>query len=79
MHCNGRCQMMKKMQQEEKKDQENPERKNDNKNEVLLSSKSFFAVIIETHYTIFYKVASLQVAANYSFNYVHPIFHPPGV
>lgn len=46
MHCNGKCQMMKKLKQEEKKDQENPERKSENKNEVLLSSKSFFASLI---------------------------------
>lgn len=46
MHCNGKCQMMKKLKQEEKKDQENPERKSENKNEVLLSSKSFFASLV---------------------------------
>jgi hypothetical protein len=42
MHCNGRCQMMKKMQQEEKQDQRNAERKSVNKMDVL-SSRSFFA------------------------------------
>ena len=41
MHCNGKCQMMKKLKQEEKKDENNPERKIENKNEVL-SSRSFF-------------------------------------
>jgi hypothetical protein len=41
MHCNGKCQMMKKILQEEKKDQENTERRENLKNEVL-SSKSFF-------------------------------------
>lgn len=41
MHCNGKCQVMKKMQEEEKKEQENRERKWDNKITVL-SSKSFF-------------------------------------
>jgi hypothetical protein len=29
MHCNGKCQLMKKMRQEEKKDRENPGRKTD--------------------------------------------------
>ena len=43
MHCNGKCQMMKKLQEQEKKDQENPERKSENKNELVLSSKSFFS------------------------------------
>jgi hypothetical protein len=41
MHCNGKCQMMKKLKQEDKKDQNNPERKAENKNE-LVSSTSFF-------------------------------------
>ena len=27
LHCNGKCQMMKKLQQEEKNDQQAPERK----------------------------------------------------
>ena len=34
MHCNGKCQMMKKLEQEEKNDQENLERKAANKNEI---------------------------------------------
>jgi len=42
MHCNGKCQMMKKLKQEEKKDEQNPERKTENKNEIILSSKSFY-------------------------------------
>lgn len=43
MHCNGKCQVRKKIQQEDRKDQENPERRAENKNELVLSSKSFFA------------------------------------
>lgn len=45
MHCNGKCQMMKKLKQEEKKDQQNPERKSENKNEIALSSRSFFPAL----------------------------------
>ena len=41
MHCNGKCQLMKKMQEEEEENQQLPERKFENKMEVL-SSKSFF-------------------------------------
>ncbi len=44
MHCNGKCQMMKKLQQQEKSDQGNPERKMENKIEVI-SAKSFFATL----------------------------------
>lgn len=41
LHCNGKCQAMKKLQQQEKKDQDMPDTRNDGKFEVL-SSKSFF-------------------------------------
>lgn len=34
LHCNGECQLMKKLRQEEKKDQSNPNRKQENNNEV---------------------------------------------
>lgn len=42
MHCNGKCQMMKKLEEEERKDAQNAERKSENKNENIVSSKSFF-------------------------------------
>ena len=44
MHCNGQCQMMKKMQQEEKKEQQNSARKSENKIRVL-SSGSFYCTV----------------------------------
>ncbi|HVM88996.1 MAG TPA: hypothetical protein VMT76_12475 [Puia sp.] len=44
MHCNGKCQVMKKIREQEKKDQENAESKGGNKYEVF-SSKSFFATV----------------------------------
>jgi hypothetical protein len=44
MHCNGKCQMTKKLQAEDKKDQQNPERKTENKDQVA-SSKSFFPTV----------------------------------
>ena len=50
MHCNGKCQMMKKIQEEENKEQQETERKAESKNETL-SSKSFFAILPD----IFYK------------------------
>ena len=34
MHCNGKCQMMKKLKQEENKDSQNPDRKNEIKIDV---------------------------------------------
>lgn len=35
MHCNGKCQVMKKIKSEQEKDQENPGRKAENKAEAL--------------------------------------------
>jgi hypothetical protein len=35
MHCNGKCQMMKKLKQDENKDSQNPERKNEIKTDLL--------------------------------------------
>jgi hypothetical protein len=73
MHCNGKCQMMKKMKQEEKKDNQDPERRGD-QNEVL-SSRSFFCsftpLVISTKKTYFgFSDARLQAMAR-----TH--FHPP--
>jgi hypothetical protein len=45
LHCNGQCQLMKKLQEEEKKDQQNPERNNSLKNEVSLSDQNSFATL----------------------------------
>ncbi len=78
MHCNGKCQMMKKLQQEEKKDQENPNRKGDNKNEITLFSKSFFATV--NLYRLFclkkqYPSLQIQKETDRSFE----VFHPPSL
>jgi hypothetical protein len=74
MHCNGKCQMMKKMQEEEKKDQQVPERKSTNKN-VVLSSGSFFCSIA-AHLMIIQNIFPLKVfpaPIHRSFS----VFHPP--
>ena len=77
MHCNGKCQMMKKMRQEEKKDQENPERRPENKNEVTLSSKSFFATF-QSHVigqSKFVKIFPFTIGL--PVDRAFEIFHPP--
>jgi len=43
MHCNGRCQVMKKIQEEERKEKEDLGRKAENKNEYW-SSKTFAGI-----------------------------------
>jgi len=77
MHCNGKCQMMKKLQQEEKKDQQDPDRKGENKLNVL-SSKSFFTTV--PFYRIYfvkreYPTLLSPKETKRSFE----IFHPPSV
>jgi hypothetical protein len=76
MHCNGKCQMMKKMQEEEKKDQQNTGSKTENKNEVL-SSRSFFCSItvrLKIIQNIYSRNATLA-AVDRSIS----VFHPPQV
>ena len=77
MHCNGQCQMMKKILTEEKKDKENSDRKNENRNEVSLSSKSFFTTIIYSPF----KYKKVRPIAHYtsvlSLGKSIEIFHPP--
>jgi hypothetical protein len=75
MHCNGNCQVMKKIREEEKKEQEHTERKFENK-ETVLFSKSFYAtiigrssIIISTAYYIKDDVRQLQMPRS--------CFHPP--
>ncbi len=75
MHCNGKCQMMKKLQEEERRDQQSPERKLENKVEVV-SSKSFFAGDLSHCLSIpgivvnFFQCAALQHRSI-------SVFHPP--
>lgn len=74
LHCNGKCQMMKKMKEEEKKEQREVERRL-GINEVV-SSKSFFFSITERKFT-------LLIPSHFSLYNEHPvdrsyfIFHPP--
>ncbi len=74
MHCNGHCQMMKKLKEQEKNDAQVPERKYENKIEVL-SSKSFFysleagVTIIVSKAICFEKRYPLK---DISYDYFHP-------
>ena len=77
MHCNGKCQMMKKLKEQEKKDQQVPERKQENKTEPL-SSKSFF-YSLENHFST---IVSKAVDAEKNFtltDMAYSFFHPPQV
>jgi hypothetical protein len=77
MHCNGKCQMMKKILAQEKKQTQDAEHKLDNKVEVL-SSKSFFTAVTPVFFntlqtTYFIKDNSLVIKMPRAF------FHPPTV
>lgn len=76
LHCNGKCQMMKKLKQEENRDKQNPERKSENKDEVLYS-KSFFASL---HFTCIHlqKKYPLLKGGKTS-DMPRSLFHPPGI
>jgi len=77
MHCNGQCQLMKKIKQEQKKDEQNPERKLENRMEVLSFSCSF-----TTGVRINYFFINLAKTTYNPGNPVHrslDIFHPPRV
>ncbi|MBS1592378.1 MAG: hypothetical protein JST07_09770 [Bacteroidetes bacterium] len=74
MHCNGKCQLMKKLKQEENKDKQNPERRGDNKDEVL-SSKSFFATV--GYYSIKLTHSFCLRNNNFTNDIPSDFFHPP--
>ena len=77
MHCNGQCQMMKKMRQEENKDQQNPERKADNKNETVLSCQSYFLQFTSPSFILLSKTTPCAKNDNIPAGNVCDIFHPP--
>jgi hypothetical protein len=74
LHCNGKCQMMKKMKEEEKKEQENTENKLDYKI-TILSSKSFYCTIASSA-IIADKVTPVEIASH-TVDITLSIFHPP--
>ena len=51
MHCNGKCQMMKKLEQEEKNDRDNLERKAENKNEIQPANNFCHATYLQPEIT----------------------------
>ena len=75
MHCNGQCQLMKKLRQQQKKDEQNTERKLENRTEVLSSSSSFTSGV-----PVIYVYNNLAKTTYNPGNPVHrsfDIFHPP--
>lgn len=78
LHCNGKCQVMKKIQEEEKKEQENAGRFENIKTGVL-STKSFYPVLMTPEAV---NIASVKNLTPYIFSISNPsysFFHPPQV
>ncbi len=77
MHCNGKCQMMKKLKEEEKKEKQNPGRRTDNR-EQTLSSKSFFATL---HFYLSPSLPnpSATLQPGRPIDRAYPVFHPPAL
>ena len=76
MHCNGKCQLRKKLKQEDKKDEQNPERKPESKTDIFFSSKSFFTTILSPGYTIVLKDYT-QLNSGKETKFPRTIFRPP--
>jgi len=74
MHCNGKCQAMKKIEEQEKKDMQDSQRKAENKMPVL-SARSFFCSV---------KIISREIKKKYPLQNIKgtsemalAVFHPP--
>lgn len=76
MHCNGRCQMMKKIKQEENKEKQSTERRSFQ--DETISSKSFYASIQLVHMEALIQHHILY-SAYFPQGATAPVFHPPGI
>lgn len=74
LHCNGKCQAMRKMQQEEKKDQQMPERKPGNEAQVLFAGTHF----ADLHFPLINKmIQPLYKSPYFPSGPAIAVFHPP--
>jgi hypothetical protein len=75
LHCNGKCQMMKKIREEEKKEQENLELKNIKAQSI--SSKSFYPSLISPEGVVIANVISFPQCIGFATDNSSDFFHPP--
>ena len=76
MHCNGKCQMLKKMKKQEGDNGTNATVPKFNQPDYVLSSKSFFP-ILEFAYIQNCNSFYMQDQSKFSNNYLASIFRPP--
>jgi len=75
LHCNGKCQAMKKLREEERKEQQNNERGSEYKVQQVLSSRSFFyPLIIPVRCSVKVMAHTNSVLPEDPYS---AIFHPP--
>lgn len=77
LHCNGKCQMMKKLQEEERKSQQVPERRVEN--EISICVKSFFIIETLQPLKLVPEQKTFYRSKGHSANYNVEIFHPPKI
>ena len=77
LHCNGKCQMFKKLKEEDKKDNQNPERKSESKNDLTLSANFFPKILIPLTVVIDLTEKSMAACEGALLKRSYAIFHPP--
>jgi hypothetical protein len=75
LHCNGKCQMMKKIKEEEKKEQENLELKTIKSQSI--SSKSFYPSIISPEGIVITNIIAVPHCIGFATDNAFDFFHPP--
>lgn len=76
LHCNGHCQLMKKIKLEESKDKQNSERKYNYKSEIVSSKNSFVSIkTLLISFAISYPLNDLKATVDYS----KKLYRPPSL
>lgn len=75
LHCNGKCQAMKKMREEERKEQQANERAGEYKVQQVLSSRSFFCLLVIPARTS--EKLLPHGSTTLPINHTVSVFHPP--
>lgn len=73
MHCDGKCQMLKKLKQEENKDNQNSDRKNEVKTDLLFFIK--IKIQVDQHFifnTSKFAVVQCKIIKDFSSDFFHP-------
>lgn len=75
LHCNGKCQMMKKIREEEKKEQENLELKTIKAQSI--SSKSYYPSLTSPEGVIIVNIITVPRRIGFATDNTPDFFHPP--